>query len=275
MKRAMTLSEPVAAVLLVVLATACAGLLFAQERSVVPDELPSLVLPAGEVRAAVERDRALAKRVPTSKEVAKVETLLREHGRAQAQFFEEQQSYERRQRALRVACTELARSGRDAVDALRARSVERLEDALALRLPEKEVPEVLGGFALTLERGGVTRDGAIVGPHFVVRTLYKAQWNASCGFAPNFGMARVERLAYHGWQAFHVPALSPASRLAALEEYARAGGPHVEEARAVILLGAGEPRAAVPALSAAQAAEGSIRLRNYLLAARELAKTLD
>lgn len=272
-RRPTTLSEPVAAGGLVVLAAACAGLLFAQPRPVVPQELPSLLLPADEVRRVIEHDRVIAARVPASPEIERVEALLRAHGRAQAAFFEDQQSHDRRRASLRAACTILARSGPDVVAALRARWVERLEDALALRLSAEEVPEVLGAFALTLERGGVTEDGVIVGPHFVVRTLYKAQWNASCGFAPASGLAPVERVAYHGWQAFHVPALSAASRLAALDAYAAAGGRHADEAQAVVLLGAGDAVGATGTMQAAYAAEGSIRLRNHVLALQVVAGT--
>ncbi len=264
------LSQPAAACALLAVAVACAGLLFAQERAVAPGELPSLRLPAAEVRATIARDHTLAARAPDAR-VTEIEALLREQGIAESKVLEGLAPYEERRAALRRACGALDAKGADGLAVLRARSVARLEAALALELEDAELPAVLGSFARTLAREGVTRDAEIVAAPFVVRTLYKARGNLLCGVAPDAGFERVERLAYYGWQSLHAERLPPTQRVAALERYAEAGGQGargVAEARATLLFLGGDHAGAEAAFAAAYADEGSLRLRNHALAAQ-------
>lgn len=261
------LSEPAAATALLVLAMACAGLLFAQERAVLPVELPSLTLPADAVRAVTARDRALAALRPAPAVLA-IEGLFAAQGEAEAKALGDLAPYRERLDALRNLCAALAAKGEAGPDTLRARGVERLEAALDLRLPDVDVPGVLGAFARTLEREGVTRDGEIVAPMFIVRTLYKARGNLLCGFAPDAGFERIERRAYFGWEALHAERLPPARRLAALDRYREAGGGHVDEARGALLFRGGDVAGAEATFARAFRREGSIRLRNDLIGAR-------
>lgn len=262
-----TLSEPASATALLVLAIACAGFLFAQERAVVPAEVPSLVLPAGAVNAVMEDDHTIAAR-PVTPAIVAIETLMAAQGIAEAKVLEEYAPYQERRDTLTRACASLADKGGAGPAMLRARAVERLQDALALRVPDAEIPGVLGSFARTLEREGVTRDAEIVAPMFVVRTLYKARENLLCGYKPDAGFQRVERLAYYGWQSLHAERLPPPQRLAALARYAEAGGQNVEEARGALLFRGGDAAGAANALAEGYERSGSLRLRNYALGAQ-------
>lgn len=251
---------------MLVLAIGCAGLLFAQPRAIAPVEAPSLVLPAVEVRGVVARDKTLAAHPATPAQVA-IETLLAAQGVAESKVLEEFAPYQERRDALRRACAELADRSAQETAVLRARGAERLEAALDLRVADAEIAGILGSFARTLEREGVTRDAEIVAPMFVVRTLYKARTNLLCGFAPDAGFERIERRAYYGWQSLHAERLPPRQRLAALERYAEAGGTDVEEARGVLAFRGGDVDTAATALESARVRIGSLRLRNYALGA--------
>lgn len=261
------LSESASATALLLLAVACAGFLFAQERAVAPVELPSLVLPAADVRHVIARDLTLAAR-PVTPAIVAIEALLAAQGIAEAKVLEEFAPYQERRAMLTNACAALADKGGAGPAMLRARAVERLQDALGLRLPDAEIPGVLGSFARTLEREGVTRDAEIVAPMFVVRTLYKARENLLCGYKPDAGFERVERLAYYGWQSLHAERLPPAQRLAALDRYAEAGGKNVEEARGALLFRSGDASGAATTLAEAYARSGSLRVRNHVLGAQ-------
>jgi hypothetical protein len=261
-KTKLTLSEPLAASLLLLLSMACAGFLFAQPRKVAPRELPSLLLPEAPVRAVIAADRAAAQKAPTGPRVSELEKLHGEQGTAEARGTElEGESYEaRRFRLMRSYQALVAERGRAAGLALRAKQLERLEDALAQRLPAAERDAVMGSFATLLARDGVTRDGYVLAAHFVIRTLYKARWNVMHGLSPDHAFASIEKRTYYGWQALHSEHVPLTRRLEALQLYAKHGGQQVDEAAGVLLYKQGDFVQATNALEAAHRKRKNLRL---------------
>jgi hypothetical protein len=263
------LSEPFAAVALLVLAIACAGLLLTLERAVPPRVMPSLQLPAGPVRAQLAADRALVAKLPESEAVEQLRAVLLEQELAAAGGPQEARVVRHRRSRLQQACLDVGKAHGDAgADAFRALAAERIDAALALTLPEEEARRVLKGFATVLAREHVTRDARVVGPRFVVRTMYKARHNLLCGWVPDSGLSRIEQRAFYGWQALHAERVALVRRLQALDRYAEAGGEDVAEARGILLFQGGDFAGAMRALEAAQRETGSLRLRNHIAAVR-------
>jgi hypothetical protein len=190
-------------------------------------------------------------------------------GIAEEQALEALGSYKRRRQDLVATHAKLvAARGEDAALALRAKAVARFDDALALRLPRERLQSVMGAFASLLEREDVTRDGYLVGPSFVARTLYKARWNLFCGQPPDHAFEPIEGRAFYGWQALHSPRLALNQRLQAVAGYRKTGGRHVDEALGGLLYQARDFAGARAAFGAAAARTGSLRVRNYALGAQ-------
>lgn len=272
----LTLSEPLGAMLLLVLAVACAALLFAQDRASAPRELPSLTLPVQAVQRVLHADAQAARAAPSSQRARALAALLIEHGRIEAQGLEEAQRYQDRRSALVQGYRELAAEvGAATALRLREKALLQLEAALALRLREDAAKAVLGSFPAVLAREGASRNGELVAPHFVVRTLYKARWNLLHGLKGDHGFATVEKRAYYGWQALHAERVALAQRIEALHAYGLAGGEDVEEALGVLLLRQGDHAQALRALEHAYRAHGGLRLRNALIAARHSSKDAE
>jgi hypothetical protein len=271
-----TLSEPVAAVALLLLAAACAGFLLAQERRVAPLELPSLVLPRAAVEAVLRADAEAARNAPSSARSTELTALLWKHGAAEQRGVEDVDSYRNRRRLLELGYQALsAEVGEPKALRLRSKAVEALQDALELRLKPEQAHAVLGAFSSVLEREGLSRDGTLVAPRFVVRTLYKARWNILHGKAPDYAFERVEKRAFYGWQALHAEGVPLQQRIAALHAYGLAGGGELEEALGVLLFRMGDYVQSEHALRAAYHKQPSLRLRNYLLSARTAAGYKD
>ena len=267
-----SLSEAVALISLLLLSIACAALLIAQPRAVAPLELPGLTLPAAPVLAVIEQDERDAQHAPSSATAAAFEGLLDAQGQAELQGSEETEQYiDRRQQLANGYRALVAEVGEVAALRLRAKAVKRLHDALELRLPPERAKRVIGAFSSVLEREHASRDGYLVAPRFVVRTLYKARWNILAGLEPAHALQRIERRAYYGWEALHADSVPLRQRLVALHEYGLAGGDHVEEALGTLLFRMHDYQQSARALEAAYRKDHSIRLRNYLLAAREAA----
>ena len=271
MKGKFTLSEPFAASAMLVLCVTLAGLWFARPRAVKPDELPSLRLNARDVREVMLADAAAAQAAPTSARAQGVEALLMRHGTAEAAGPEDFDTNNERKTALAAGFREVvAEVGPTNALRLRAKNVQQIDAALELRLPEAEAKQVLGSLPRIFALEGVTRDGYLVAPRFVVRTFAKARWNLVHGFRAVHEFARVEQRAYYGWQALHADRLPIPQRIRAIENYIEAGGTDADEALGVLLFRQHEPDLAVPAFAAALRRNDNLRLRNYLLAARAI-----
>lgn len=247
-------------------ASACAfWVLAGLPRPLTPNELPSLRLSAGAVRASLAEDRRRATQVPDTPLAAALDGLFLAQGRADHSLTELRVQRERRDKERSRLVAQLqADSGRDALLALRARAVMRFEEALSdADLPEAELPGILGVFPNQLARVGVTRGGRELAPRFVTLVLYKVRWNGLHGWQPDASLRPVERRALHGFRALHAANEPLQARLTALRAYAEAGGDRVSEALAVLLYRAGQLDAAERALTAAQSEGTDVRLRNY------------
>ena len=98
---------------------------------------------------------------------------------------------------------------------------------------------------------------------------HKARWNLLHGFRAIHELAPVERRAYYGWQALHAERLPIAQRIRAIEGYIKAGGTEADEALGVLLFRQRENDLASPRIRGTRVRRNdSLRLRNYLLAAR-------
>jgi hypothetical protein len=271
-KNPIVLSEPLAVAGLFVVALVCAAVLFILPRAVAPLELPSLSLPRAEVEAVMRADALAARSAPESRQAKELWTLYLEQGRMERAGIEDSGPYAARRKALVQAFTALvAEAGEQAAMALRAKAVEQLDAALALRLPAADAQAALGALSAMLAKDGVSRDGYLVAPSFVMRTFHKGRWNLLHGLPPDHRFAPVERRTFYGWEALHAERVPLHQRIAALHEYGLAGGKQVEEALGILAFRMGDARQAVGALEAAYRKQPSLRLRNYLAGARAAA----
>lgn len=263
------LSPTTLGVALFACAAGAAGTVLAVPRPVAPSERPGLVLdPRAIVRivAADVRDARSAPDDPASRGVA-----MLVHVQNEAETHPLDSPDEFRERVARIRETAFAvhtAHGDHGLVQLRAVALAELESVAGhADVPEERRDRILGSFPDVLEHYGVTRRGVLVAPRFVMRTLYKARWNALLQLEPAWQLAPVERRAFHGWLALCAPEVAPADRMGALGGYAAAGGTRAVEAGAIIAWQAADFQRAEERLGRAYVATGSVRLRNYQLAA--------
>lgn len=261
------ISDAFKTLLLFALVVLCAGFLLAQPRRVALVDMPPLVLPAGPVREALAAEAKAAANAPRTKAAAELDRLWLELGRAERDGDEPMHLRRTRRTEARALYDQVVKeSGEPAALALRAAAVERLDAALDLELDPKLARDVMGDFALLLEREECARGGELIAPRFVVRMLYKARWNIAHDLPPDHRSSSIERRAYYGWQALHARRLPSEQRLRALVEYQRHGGTRADEAAGVLLRNSGQREVANAALTAAYRSSGTLRLRNAALA---------
>lgn len=253
--------------MLFVVVLGCVGFLLWQPRRVALTQMPPLVLPAGPVHAALAAEAKAAAAAPKTELAAQLDRLWLEAGRIERDGDEPHYSRLARWRRARQLYDKVVKeSGEAAALALRALAVERLEDAIDLKLEPALARDVMGDFALVLEREGCARGGELLAPRFVVRLLYKARWNISHQLASDYRFASIEKLAYFGWQALHADRLPAEQRMRALEAYRRHGGRRTDEAAGVLLRSSAQAYLASGAFTAAYRSSGTLRLRNAAFA---------
>lgn len=255
-------------------ATVAGTCLVALPRAIVPSELPALALDPGAVREQEQKDRALAKTAPQTAKAQELWELYLRFGEFELGLFEQHASQQRRRELRRAQEAVVAESGPQAGNALRARAVLALEAALAGELPQAEIKRLLGLYPYVLAQHSVTRDGVELGPHFVVRTLFKARWNRMCDLPPETDLSPIERRAYFGWMGLHAANLSLRERRQALIGYAAAGGIEADQAMGVLAFADQDYERAAHSFERAYAQTPSLRLRNYLRGARVAAGQL-
>lgn len=232
-------------------------------------EMPALALPPDAVRAQITADRSAAERAPADDDASRARLeVFEEANVAEVEAADSPGRAARRREQLAETLAGLVEAhGEDAVEATRAADLARAERAMRGELPEVQHAPALGGFPSVLERWSMARRGRQVAPRFVVRTAFKARWNAMYGREPTEGMSEVERRAHWGWLALHGDAAPFAMRTEAVDHYAAAGGERAEEARGVLLYDEGMGEAAQTAFETAHAQQPTFRLRNHALAA--------
>ncbi|RLB55691.1 MAG: hypothetical protein DRJ42_05480 [Deltaproteobacteria bacterium] len=261
------LTESGAVILAAALLSSGALAALAMPRPVAPTETPGLVLPVDAAAQMRARDRALAEEAPTG---IPAETLLdayRRHGLAERHGSNpETYRYDRRA-IVRAAALLRQESGDEAIDALRAQVTEHLDEGLRGRLDPSDQDALMGTFIETMSSYGIVEDGVWRAPDLVVRTLFKARFNAALRLELIEGLSPVEVEAYWGWLALEAHDAPTDRRLVALGAYEEVTGREFAEARGTLLFAAGEFLAAAEAFEGAYQASGNVRLRNHALAA--------
>lgn len=271
----MGFSDARSATWMLIVAAVCGYVLIALPRTAIPTETPALQCDPDAVAAVVAHDRSLAKQAPTSPAALELDALLLERGEVEREASETNETQSVRRDRISRALQVLQSAGDDeAVLKLRARAVDRMQDALDLRLPPEQIQGVLGGFPTLLREALASRDGELVAPSIFVRTLYKVRWNVIMGLPQLYALERVELAAYNGWYGLHATNGPIDARLDVLKAYRAAGGWYVDEARAALGYMGGDPAGAVRALQRAYATRPSFRLRNWQRAAERAAYTM-
>jgi hypothetical protein len=252
---------------LLIVASASAITVLAVPRPVPPHELPSLVLSETLVRNVVRTDEADAARVPSDVHARALISLIHAQGEAEASPGESPEDAARRESNLRAVVNDVrASSGEAGLKALRALAVGELVRALERHENDLESDRVLGSFPIIMERYGLTVEGRLRAPIFVVRTLYKARWNSICRLAPTYALTSVEERAFYGWLALSAHNAPMGERAAALQNYRKHGGVRGEEALAGLMFASQHFDRAEELFQHAYARTQNVRLRNHALA---------
>lgn len=248
-----------------VAASAAGTLAVAWPAPVQPREMPALVLERNETDAVAGSDAANAARFSANEITAQLEALLRENNVAEVRGPENGNTQSLRAANLRALSTDLEReSGEQALIALRAKDVIAFEHAIAAAPLERHA-ELVGSLPRVTERYGITREGVLVAPAFVLRTLFKARWNNLIGKAPTWQLAPVEVRAYYGWLITGAEGAALSDRIRAFSDYVEAGGGRGDEIAGLLYLQAGQNESAKEAFLRALDAHFDFRLRNYTL----------
>ncbi|MCA9609450.1 MAG: hypothetical protein KC619_27805 [Myxococcales bacterium] len=233
-----------------------------------PIELPVLTLVPREVRAVRDADAALV--APTTERARTRLSIYEEANVAEHDATDYPGQARIRAGRLGMALTELVEEeGEAVIAACRASDTERAMRALHGDPEGGDAVAALGGFVRMMDRYDMRRDGRQTAPDFVVRTTFKARWNAAHGRDLTEGLAPIELQAYWGWLALHARSAPIERRLEALDAYEAAGGTDADEARGALLFESGDMAGAHEAFEAAYAEHGTFRLRNHALASHE------
>jgi len=234
-----------------------------------PLETPGLELDLNQISEVLSQDARDAKEAPEGELGEELRELYGAHCRAELGPGEAPNETRERRTAMNQALARVREEGGlQALLALRAQATEKVEQALAGKLSEEESQSLLGVFPTQMERYGLSRDGEVIAPGLVTRTLFKARWNGPHGLDSTEGLSETEIAAYWGWLALETN-VDPNMRLSALGHYEEASGKQVPEARAVLLSMSGQRSAAAELYEALVAESGSRRLQNNWLALME------
>jgi hypothetical protein len=263
----MRITESGAVLLIAALLASGALVMLAIPRAVAPTETPGLVIEESRAAEARALDRARASEAPTGLAAEQLLDAYYRHGTAE-RFGTNRETYQQDRLSIARAVALLRREhGDDALLAIQASVVERLDDALWGRMEDTERDAFLGGFEETLSTYGLVDDGVWRAPPIVVRALFKARFNAALRRGLTEGLHDVEVEAYWGWLALEADDAPTDRRIEALTAYETARGAPHPEARGVLLFAAGEFLQAAESFESAYAETGAVRLRNHALAA--------
>lgn len=239
----------------------------AAPRPVAPTETPGLVLSPDVAIEARERDRELAAEAPTGIPAETVLDAYRRHGLAERSGTNpETYRYDRRS-IVRATALLREEGGENAISALRAAVTEHLDEGLRGTLDAADQDALMGTFIETMSSYGIIDDGEWRAPDVVVRTLFKARFNAALRLELTEGLSPVELEAYWGWLAFEAHDAPTDRRLEALRGYEQVTGTTQLEALGTLLFQAEQYLAAAEAFEGAYRETGNLRLRNHALAA--------
>jgi hypothetical protein len=231
-----------------------------------------LRLDAKQVAQILVSDQEAAKRAPSSPPAVQLRELLLEEGMSERVLSESPGGYQQRRVQIRQALAALRRfGGEKAVLALRAQAITEVELGLDLALPTGQAERLLGSFPAFLQRYRAAKEGVLLAPRLVVRSMYKGRWNMIHELPSAYALSPIERVAYYGWLALHADGAPLALRQAALQPYQTAGGRAVAEAQGSLLFLDRQNDKAIRQLQDAFQQHRTLRLRNYLLGAQKAA----
>ncbi|MGE0790737.1 MAG: hypothetical protein AB7S26_34000 [Sandaracinaceae bacterium] len=229
-----------------------------------PSELLPLALPPSLVREQLARDAADAAHDPDSEIARRRRELFRESNAREVSGGEFPNAVEARRTRLLESLRELEAShGAEGVAAARATDVARMEAAIHGELGSSDTRAALGGFVRMMERYDMASGGRQLAPRFVVRTAFKARWNAAHQRELTADLSPIELRAYWGWLALEARSAPLELRLEALGPYGEAGGPAALESRGILLAEAARLPEAEEAFLAAYESRHAFRDRNY------------
>jgi hypothetical protein len=253
---------------LLVTAIACAFVLLARPRAIIPAALPPLVLSVSAVEACLDADRKEAASAPKSAGLDAMYQGFLAEGLAERGGTVDLEDARRRQDMFaNLATIELERAGAQAASKLRAQAVERFMKARAGEIADaNERDGLLGSFEKQLERYGLTNsDGAIIAPVLSVRAMYKSRWNLIHARERSDGLSPIEIQAFEGWIALHGLSTPPEVRAKAARAFREAGGKRGALTLAIWLFQGGALDAAEQ-LFREESERGELFVRNYQLA---------
>lgn len=234
-------------------------------RPTIPTHPPALALEERPVRAQLALDKERARTLPLDEDVEELQALFLESGRQEVGPTQQAFDLKRRLDRSNALVTRIsAAHGPEAIQGLRAAAAEALEPVLRGEVTGDQRDALLGNFPNVLARHHATIDGHPVAPRLVIRTLYKARWNALCGLPNASGFSAIEGQAYFGWLALHAEDVPLTMRMQAIPEFELAGGAHVDEAAGVLLYQAGHYAEARAAFERSYDKAPSLRVRNYI-----------
>lgn len=259
---------------LIVSATACAVVVLAAPRAVLPSQLPALRLPRAALARQRAADEALRARAPAGADVDAFLDAYREEGRLEVTGAVDETAYAAHRARLGALARDMfARLRPEEARALRLSLTEQALGALRGEPSEADHPRaLLGRFPELLARYGyVDAAGRRLAPELAVRALYAARFNLICGRGLQEGMTPLEQTAHEGWTALHAGALAPAQRAEAARRFRALGGRYGMEAEAIWRHQGGDAVGASALLQQAYARTGWLRLRNLALGALDAA----
>jgi len=255
---------------LIVTAAACAVLVLATPRAIVPRQLPALVLDPVRVQAAIDADDALIGKVAHGLDIDELHVRYLEIGRAERAGPIGQREANDMQFGLRsLAQAVFARVGEPGRRALRAQALQRFMVALGAVETSDVAADVLselGSFPDLLQSYGILdARRQLVAPELCLRASFKARWNLMLGLPITQDFATVEVQAFEGWIALHANAAPTERRLQAARAFHLASGHRSALAFATWLFTAGHSNEARVMLQKAYSLRPELFTRNFQL----------
>ncbi len=264
--RATKISPAGAKLTVVAVATGCAFALISLPRPVLPSGPPPLRLSRHAIQIVIRADQSLASRVPSDALAEQFRSHYFAQGQAEASSGETRAQFDARRRALTKAVKRLHEHDREAVMALRAEAVQHFEQLTGSN-GHRRSERWLGSFSTVLERYNLSLRETSELRRFVVRTLFKARWNAIATLELTDTFEPVEEQAYWGWLALHGDNASPSQRrLDAAHAFRSSGGYGGLEAEGALAAALGRHAWAATRYHEAHTHTGNLRLRNHALA---------
>ncbi len=251
---------------LLVTTIACAVVVLATPRALMPDELPVLVLDRGEVARALAADVVLAATAPGGVDVDELAERYLDEGRAEHATAVEQRLIQQRQRAWQQLVQGVfARIGIAGIKGLRAQTLLHFMRAWRGEIADAaETEGLLGSLPEVLHTYGVTAaDRSLLAPELCLRVNFKARWNLIHGLPVSSDFSRIESQAFEGWIALHANAAPDDRRLRAARTFHEAGGHRSAQALATWLYRVGHPADAVVLMKRERDARRELFTRNY------------